>query len=265
MVGRVTGTGKPRVALDVTADETHYKNPLLPDTRAEMVLPLQIGARIIGALDVQSTQPNAFSNEDITILQTLADQIAIAIENARLIQEAQENLKKLERLYAGYSQDAWQGLGETRSTLGYRYDASGVHPLRQNDRLSSSQVGDLPTVSIPLELRGQVIANLDVWPGPDGLDGEEVELLRSIADRLSQAMDSARLFEEAQKRARSERLVGEVTTRMRETLDIDSILRTAALEMRRSLNLAEVEVRLGNAPAPRRGNGAPSEEGPHAP
>lgn len=263
MVGRVTGTGQPRVALDVTTDETHYKNPLLPQTRAEMVLPLQIGPRIIGALDVQSTQPNAFTPEDVTILQTLADQIAIAIENARLIQESQENLRKLEALYASYSQEAWQKLGEGRNTVGYRFDPSGVHPLRQSDVMAAgSEEGELPAISIPLELRGQVIANLDVWPGPEGLDNEEIELLRSIADRLSQAMDSARLFEEAQQRARSERVVSEITTRMRETLDIDSILRTAAREMRRSLNLAEVEIRLGNAPTPkRRGNGHSGEEG----
>ncbi len=85
IVGYVTGTGHPRIALDVGEDAVHFANPDLPGTRSEMALPLRAGDRVIGALDVQSTEPNAFSQEDIMVLQTMADQLAIAIENTRLI------------------------------------------------------------------------------------------------------------------------------------------------------------------------------------
>jgi GAF domain-containing protein/HAMP domain-containing protein len=87
IVGYVTGTGKPRIVLDVGEDAIHFANPDLPQTRAEMALPLWAGDQIIGALDVQSQDPNAFGEEDVLVLQTMADQLAVAIENARLITE----------------------------------------------------------------------------------------------------------------------------------------------------------------------------------
>ena len=86
IVGYVTGTGNPRIALDVGTDAVHFANPDLPETRSEMALPLRIGERIVGALDVQSSEPNAFDEHDILALQTMADQVAVAIENASLIE-----------------------------------------------------------------------------------------------------------------------------------------------------------------------------------
>jgi GAF domain-containing protein/HAMP domain-containing protein len=87
IVGYVTGTGKPRIASDVSTDTTHFANPELPETRSEIALPLRVGDEIIGALNVQSVDVNAFDNEDALVLQTMADQLAVAIENAGLVQE----------------------------------------------------------------------------------------------------------------------------------------------------------------------------------
>jgi len=86
IVGYVTGTGKPRIALDVGEDVVHFANPDLPTTRSEMAVPLRVGPQIIGALDIQSEKENAFRDDDILILQTVADQLAVAIQNARLFQ-----------------------------------------------------------------------------------------------------------------------------------------------------------------------------------
>ncbi len=87
IVGHVASTGEPRISLDVGLDAEHYAHSDLPDTRSEMALPLKVRGRVIGVLDVQSTQESAFSEEDVRILQTLADQLAAAIANARLFQE----------------------------------------------------------------------------------------------------------------------------------------------------------------------------------
>ncbi|MBN1812839.1 MAG: GAF domain-containing protein [Anaerolineae bacterium] len=95
VVGYVTGTGEPHIVLDVGTDAVHFNNPLLPETRSEMALPLKLGAQIIGALDVQSKQEGAFDEKDATVLQTMADQLAIAIENARLLHEAQQTVHEL--------------------------------------------------------------------------------------------------------------------------------------------------------------------------
>jgi methyl-accepting chemotaxis protein len=95
VVGYATGTGEPRIVLDVGTDAVHFDNPLLSETRSEMTLPLKLGAQIIGALDVQSKEASAFDEGDATVLQTMADQLAIAIENARLLQETQQTVHEL--------------------------------------------------------------------------------------------------------------------------------------------------------------------------
>jgi PAS domain S-box-containing protein len=91
IVGYVTANATPRIALDVGEDAVHFENPLLPDTRSEMALPLILRGKVIGALDVQSVEPNAFNEEDIGTLQIMADQLTTAIANARLFEEIQQS------------------------------------------------------------------------------------------------------------------------------------------------------------------------------
>lgn len=249
MVGYATKRGQPRIALNVESDPTHYRNPLLPETRSEMTLPLKVGSVIIGALDVQSHFPDAFSQDDITIMQVLADQLAIAIENARLIQEAQEHVRQLEKLYGTYSKKAWNELRESSITLGYQYDSSGVKPIyRISNGHNTQNVSEAPppSIQIPIQIRGQAIATLDIWHEGDKLDAETHALLNSIAERLSLALEGARLFEEEHQRAEYERVVGDVTSQFRATLDIQTVIQTAAREFRKVLNLEEAEVRLTN-------------------
>jgi GAF domain-containing protein len=108
LVGYVTGTGKPRLALDVGADAVHFANPDLPHTRSEMALPLRVGERVIGALDVQSTEPNAFDDNDLVVLQTMADQLATALENATLLDSLRRQSSDRQRVIDLYSRLAQQ-------------------------------------------------------------------------------------------------------------------------------------------------------------
>jgi PAS domain S-box-containing protein len=101
IIGWVTANRRPRVALDVGEDPIHFRNELLPDTRSELAIPLISGDRLLGALDVQSTEPNAFGEDDVRVLQILADQVAVAIENAQAYkaqQEAAERTREADRL-----------------------------------------------------------------------------------------------------------------------------------------------------------------------
>ncbi len=106
IIGYVTEAGKPLLITDVTQDPIHRPNPLLPETHSELGIPLKIGNRVIGAMDVQATQVNAFTNDDIAVLQTLADQIAVAVDNARsyglaqqAVQETRERVQELSVLF----------------------------------------------------------------------------------------------------------------------------------------------------------------------
>ncbi len=101
IVGTVTSTGTPLVVNNTTIDPIHRPNPLLPDTRSEAAIPLHIGKRTVGALDLQSKEVDAFAPDDIAVLQTLADQVAVAIDNARsyeLAQQAINEMRELDRL-----------------------------------------------------------------------------------------------------------------------------------------------------------------------
>ena len=108
LVGYVTGTGKPRIALDAGADAVHFASPDLPHTRSELALPLRVGASVIGALDVQSNEPNAFDDHDLVVLQTMADQLAIALENASLLDSVRRQSTDRQRVIEVFSRLAQQ-------------------------------------------------------------------------------------------------------------------------------------------------------------
>jgi GAF domain-containing protein len=291
IVGYVADQGEPRIALDVGEDAVVFDNPDLPDTRSEMALPLQARGEIIGALDVQSSEPQAFSEEDVVVLQTLADQVAVAISNARLFQQVEESFEAERRAYGEISREAWRELLQAHQRLGYRYGKSGVtllgeapSPLRPdtldkpasqskrgaNDSEGSSVplasavasaddstapqgadaklVEELPELALPVIVRGHVIGTIQAHkPGEAGeWTAEEVALMETLAEQLGLALESARLYQDTQRRAFRERLTGEIAARMREKLDMDTVLQTAVREIGERLGIAEVEVRMGS-------------------
>jgi GAF domain-containing protein len=260
IVGYVAESGEPRIALDVGADAVFFDNPDLPETRSEIALPLRARGQILGVLDVQSAQAQAFSEEDTTILQVLADQIAMAISNARLFEQVQESLEAERRAYSQLSGEAWKEMLRTRPERGYRYSHGTVVPVdgdpREKASLLDTQVGmprkdraasdALPEVSIPLRVRGQVIGHMKAHKPADAGQWapEERELLEDLTEQLTLTLESARLQQETQRQALREQLIGQVTARMRETLSIEAVLQTAAEETRRNLDLPEVVIQL---------------------
>ena len=209
IVGAATGKGEPHIALDVKADPTHYKNPLLPDTQAEMALPLRIGQRVTGALDVQSREPNAFSQDDVTVLQTMADQLAVAIENARLIQQLNQSVTELERAYGHYTHSAWGEIARREpGGYGFRYHNLNVQPvsvtnpearkaLQENrivlDRVREADVEgiELGALAVPIQLRGQVIGVLNVRVQGGEVQAQTRLLVEEAASRLALVLENA--------------------------------------------------------------------------
>jgi GAF domain-containing protein len=256
IVGYVTSQGESHIALDTGTDAVHFDNPDLPATRSEMALPLRARGEIIGALDVQSTEAQAFSQEDAAVLQTLADQIAMAISNARLFAQAQESLEAERRAYGEMSRRSWREILRSQPNLGFVSNPRGVYALGnglQSEMRLALRTGQ-PTLdenhasrlAVPVKVRGQIIGAVS-GRKPDGAGewtSEEIAVVEAMTEQLSLALESARLFQETQRRAARERLVGEITTHMRETLDVDTVLETAVREIGRALNIAEIEVRM---------------------
>ncbi len=257
IVGHVAGAEQARVALDVGEDAVFFDNPDLPTTRSEVALPLLVGDEVLGVLDVQSIEREAFGEQDVTVLQTLADQVAIAISNARLIRQVQESLETERRAYGQMTLEAWHDLVRGGFGAGQRYDPQRVLPAGDSMRAEMLQAmkeeravagrDDLgPTMALPLRVRGQVIGVLDAHKpaGRGRWTEDEVALFEALVDQLGVALDSARLFQDTQRRAAEDRLVGEITSRLRATLDIDTVLQTAVREVGSALGAAKVDLRL---------------------
>jgi PAS domain S-box-containing protein len=265
IVGYVTGTGDPRISLDVGEDAVHFDNPDLPETRSEMALPLRMRGEIIGALDVQSKLGAAFDVEDVTILQTMADQLAVAIDNARLLEDMEQSVQQLEAAYRKYTRDSWQQVTRRDGhPSGYRYRLTGVEPVAEQQPEAQrawqagvtsfdSERGDggqeaVLGAAVPIKLRDQMIGVLDLRSEDVPISAETIALVEEVAHRLAPIMEATRLYEDAQRRAARDRLLRDVTLRMRETLDLETLLRTAVDEARRALGLPEMVVRLKTAP-----------------
>lgn len=267
MIGWTIVNDRARIAQEAGADQVRVVNPELPETRSEAALPLHTRGQVIGALTVQSSRPNAFDPAALQVLQTMADQLAIAIDNALLFSRSEEILEAERRAYALRSAAEWKHWRQSavdpmsRAALSLQRNFDGqVSQLEswtsemEQAYHSNNTVIQGERMAVPIQVRGQVIGIIRadaplaaagrLKPGT-AWNGETVTFLKGIADQLGLALDSARLYAETRKRSEQDRLVDDLTERMRATLDIQTVLETAAQEMRAALGLAEVEVRLG--------------------
>jgi GAF domain-containing protein/HAMP domain-containing protein len=253
LVGYATGTGKSRIALDIGTDAIFFNNPDLPQTRSELTLPLRVGEDIIGALDVQSAEPNAFSTEDVNILSTLAEQVSIAIQNAQQFEQTRQALNESEILSRQFIQGGWQQFTKHKDLIGIRHTGARASLLykkngKNEDRSdeSTSKIKARGTsLSLPIKLRGEVIGSVDVH-SPDNRpwDQDELDIVTAIIERAAIAMENARLLAESQKRAAKERTIGEIASKISVQSDINELLKTAAQELGRTLPGAEIAIQF---------------------
>jgi GAF domain-containing protein len=261
MIGWCVANAQPRIALDVGEDAVRLATDELPETRSETALPLRARGRVVGALTVQSDQPAAFDQEIIAVFQVMADQIAIALENARLFAEGQAALEAAGRAYGELSREAWISLLQARPDMGYRSDERGVLTLAETWRpemvraLQEEKVvqGDgageekkIP-LAVPIRVRGEVIGVLDTHKPAEegGWTDEEIALLEELTDQLGEALEGARLYRDTQRRAAREQLISHVVNRMRRTVDMETLMQTTIREVANILGVPSAFVQLG--------------------
>ncbi|KAF0108769.1 MAG: hypothetical protein FD146_655 [Anaerolineaceae bacterium] len=247
-------------------NETYQFSPptLLESMHINITLPIMAGNQLLGLLNTQSAAL-AIETEEQSVLQTIADQLAISLENARLFSQLQTQLREIEQLAGQSVQEAWKKVG-TGTPIGYQYDRIQVMPSGEkfpaeitNELLEGKPVtyvtSDETRVSrlvAPIMLRGHVLGIIGYEENDPGhvWESDSIALLETIASQVGLTLENTRLIAEAQQRAQQEQLIGEVTSSMRETLDMDTVLQTAIREMRRSFGLKEAEIRLHtNKPA----------------
>jgi len=260
IVGNVAKTGEPRIALDVGSDATYFDNPDLLLTRSEMALPLNVHGKTIGVLDVQSAKPGAFSGNDAQTLSILADQIAIAIDNARLFGQNKQALDELQSLYNQYLRQEWKTFIQNRQNVGY------IHSMARGNRLDTPVESEemqqalvngqvvvinanekaLPAIAVPIKLRDQIIGVLQIQaPSANRKwNQDEINLAQAISDRLALALDNARLLSVSQRQTAKEQRIGEVTAKIGASINMRNVLQTAVEELGRALPGSEVVIQF---------------------
>jgi GAF domain-containing protein/HAMP domain-containing protein len=261
IVGYVAKFGTPRIALDVGLDATFFNNPDLPSTRSEMALPLLVRGDIVGVLDVQSEKPGAFTENDTNTLSILADQIAIALENARLFSQTQQALNEAQALYRQNLQEGWLTFSHQEASVGYQQSTRGGkklnQPVESDEIREAMNRGDVmvfdkdgfakePSIVVPIKLRGQIIGALNIKaPARDRRwTNDEIDLAEAISERLSIALENARLIQESQRQVIKEQTITEVTGKIGASINLKNVMQTAVEELGRALPGSEVLIKL---------------------
>ena len=259
IVGYVTQGGRARIARDTGSDAVFFSNPDLPETRSEMTLPLTVGAQVIGALDVQSSAPSAFSEDDVNALSTLANQLAVIIQNSQLKESGEVSAGRSQRI-RGAAQ-----LSRSSQTSGFTYLPDGTlsaateieksivkRALATGETVISNQLSasGVAYLSVPVKLRDQVIGiiHIEAADGKRKWTEDEISMIQAVSERAALAIENAGLFEASQRRVTQERVVSEVTSRIGESSDMERILQTTIQELGRSLGATRTFIKMGASP-----------------
>jgi GAF domain-containing protein/HAMP domain-containing protein len=231
MVGYAITNRKARIALDVGEESIRFDNPLLPETRSEIALPLVVGDHVMGALDVQSKTASAFNAGDIEVLQNMANQVTIAIENARLYQSSQALLEEMRTTNQRYLLSSWSELTRASGKIEYK------------TRLPAPPEEELFAAKVPLSVRDQILGELIVQADKEWTP-EQKRLLEAVATQAAFALENARLLSESQQTALRERIAAAITERIWASQTVDGILQTAVRELGRALEASEATIEL---------------------
>ena len=265
IVGKVARSDQPILVEDVAAYPDFVGNPLLPKTQAELAVPVRKGNRVLGVLDIQSEKLDDFSQEDTALMQSIADQVAVAIDNARLFQEMENAVVEIEALNRRLTREAWSHIDNKVEATGYTFTKSGTIPfpvawipemaqavqqkgLAQRSTKGNGHARDeaLNSVAVPLILRDEVIGVIGLERPIDRQWSEdELTALQVVAEQVALALDAARLARETERSAWRDRVVSESTAEVWSSAKINEVMKAAVTQLGNKLGASEVIIRLG--------------------
>ena len=229
MVGTAIRERAPRIAQIASQEKNRIENPLLPYTRSEIALPLIIGDRVLGALNVQSTREADFGPQVIETMHNMTAQVSIALENARLYQAAQKVIKEMRAIQRQYLQEGWSGYSAQHDELEYAVGDEILENSRQMD--------------VPISLRDQLLGHITL-AGNDEWTQDQRSLADAVATQAAIALENARLVSESRQVAIRERMLAEINSKIWASATIDGVLQTVVKELGRRLNASQVTVEL---------------------
>jgi len=260
----------PWIDVDIRENPAFTQDQRLSDERfvSRATLPLHFGDQVVGTLIIGCQQVGAYTQEDVSVLQRVADQLAQALERTRLLEPTRAARDEVTAVHRSYLRQGWQEYLEKERQLSqatFVYDGGNVTVQRDFSRpeieqslktgeavtqasvSSQTEESQRTALAVPIEVRGQVLGVLGL-EDPEGkwhCNAEQLMLIQAVAQQLGQVLENSRLIEATQNQAERERLVDEVSSRVRASLELDTVLRTAVAELRDALQLAEIEVRIG--------------------
>lgn len=219
----------PRIAQNTAEEKQRFENPLLPYTRSEIALPLIVGDRVLGALDVQSTKAADFGLDVIETMQNMASQVAVALENARLFQEAQQSINELRSIQKQYLLEGWSGIRSYSEDLEY-----GIGEPNE----AASQV-----MKSSISLRDQTLGQITL-EGRDEWTVDQQSLVDAVTAQAAIALENARLVSESRQIAQRERTIAEINSKIWASGSIDGILQTVVRELGKRLDALDASIEL---------------------
>ncbi len=277
VIGYVTGSGQSTIASAGLTGTVHRRNELLPETMAEAAFPLRVGDKVIGALDIQSRNADAFDDPNfMQLFQALADSVALAVdnvsqyesaearlkENTKLIDQMQHTLREVEHLNERLTGQVWSAyLGQSGRDLGLAVEfgetlvqqpadwTPGLERALQTNQTVQFTEGDQRMIAVPLRVRGQVVGAMEFELGAEEFVSEDLELLQEVSDHFGMAVENARLVDESQRTAWRETLLNQISSRLQSADRVEHILSAAAEGLQTALDAGRVSIRLGTPPA----------------
>lgn len=258
MIGQCVEQNSQRIAQNVGEEVVRFNNPLLPDTRSELALPMRARGRVIGAMTLQSGREAAFDAQAISTLQTVADQLAVALDNAQNFAQMQTALERAHQVEQRYQGQAWGEYVRRRPVGGYEYlvgheqIGGAFHPLGKDLLPEAAQALEVSTLEenqdllvIPIRQGDRIVATLGFEKGTREWGRQDVALVQAVAEQFGLAAETQRLLDATQRRAAREQLTLRISEQVRGALDVEEILRVASRSLGRELQASEVIVRLG--------------------
>jgi GAF domain-containing protein len=248
MIGWAITNNQTRIAQDVGAESVRFNNPYLPETRSELAIPILRQGESLGAISIQSRAVNVFDEDDISIFESIANALAIALENTQLFTQTQNALDEVRSLNRGYMMRAWSELANETGNLSFSYDNyqanSGVEPN---------------VVEIPLSLRDQTIGSITLEMEDENLTTEQRDFIDAITTQTALALENARLINEIQRHATQEQILNDLTSDFSLATNIEDILKTALRQLGEIPAVSEASIQLAppakNIPKWANGNG----------
>jgi GAF domain-containing protein len=246
IIGWVTSNRILRVSQDIEKDPFYFRIPILSETQSEVAVPLIVGNRLLGVLDIQSRRTNAFTEDDIQAIRAIGDELAIAIDSARLLRETQQQLDRFQTSYRDLTRQSWRRISRSITgsmiRIGGSPDASDTDDSFQTldvatDQLKTVLSEDEREIAVPVQMRGELIATIGARKTSEGQtwSEDEIRLLEAVSSQVALALESARQYTEEHRRVSELEVVNRVSQAVSQHLRLDSLYRVVHAQINQVL------------------------------